>query len=212
MKYPPEHKRTTTQRLRRRAAEQVRGRGFDGVSVNSVMAAEGLTVGGFYAHFDSKEALLAEAVDAAFEDGARNLRRASGSDDEDGLAQVVAGYLSAVHRDNAERGCPVAALMGEIGRQPEAVRGAFQGRLEALIGRYAAALGTGDENAARDRATALLALLAGGVQLARAVADPERSDRILQACARAARELAGPGAGAGDHDDQNHDNREPDRS
>ena len=111
MRYDPDHKERTRARLLKVAAEQIRLRGPEGVSVAGIMKRLGLTHGGFYAHFDSKDALLAAAVRAMFEDAAR--RRAKSCGCVHTIDMYLDLYVSETHRDNPALGCPVAALMSE---------------------------------------------------------------------------------------------------
>ena len=158
------------------------------------MARAGLTHGGFYAHFQSRDALIAEALEALLEE--RRGQLVAGLDELRGearLAQVVGRYLNRHHRDNAEKGCPLPALGGELARADPELRARFERGLAALADEIVAPQ---DEDATADategaseRALATLALCAGGVMLSRAVGDGELSDRILRACRRFA--LAG---------------------
>lgn len=190
MKYPETHKEDVNKRLRNRAAAQFREKGIDGVSVKSVMEAEGMTVGGFYAHFDSKKALIIEALKAAFNNSDelfyQLLDRQS---DEDWLPTLLNLYLSEFHRDNVEHSCPISCMMGDIARQDEEVKRVFQQGMERMIERYSKRV-PGSEYAEADAlAIGLVALLAGGIQLSRAVADEEYSEEILRACVTTAKKL-----------------------
>jgi len=168
-----------------------RERGFDGIGVADIMKRAGLTHGGFYGHFASKDDLAAEMT-------ARVLRREGWMARLAGTANpsfddVVRGYLTPEHRDNAGRGCLFAALASDVQRRPRPVRRAFtegfRSRVEALRkllpGRSAAA--------ARQKALATMAGLVGALILSRAVDDPALSDEILEA---AAATLGRPGRGA----------------
>ena len=155
------------------AAEQFRAHGFDGIGVADLMKAAGLTHGGFYGNFASKDDLAAEAVTRAFTDTTDLLReRALASDDP--FATAVQIYLSAVHRDAPDTGCAVAALSQDAARSSRALRAAF----EAGIARY---LGLIEElgGVSRDTAMSIYAAMVGGLTLARTVLDPALSDAIL---------------------------------
>lgn len=207
MKYPKQHKQEVGTRLRRQAARQIRARGMDGVSVKSVMGAEGMTVGGFYAHFDSRRMLLVEALQAAFDETASRYARI----DEAGagplsLRAVFQAYLSKAHRDRIDTSCPLSSLMGDVVRQDASVKVVFQQGLERLIELYVERLPELDRDAAEALATGLFAMLAGGIQLSRAVADEALADRILRACIVSAEQLlkAGTGSDQGRRRSGNH--------
>lgn len=185
MKYPESHKQAVNRRLRSQAAAQFREKGVDAVSVKSVMAAEGMTVGGFYAHFDSKQALIIEALKSAFKDSdERFYKLLDQQSDEDWLPMLLKLYLSEMHRDNVEHACPVSCLMGDIARQDDEVKRVFQQGFEALIRRYAKRFSGSATKETEQLAIGLTALLAGGIQLSRAVADEDCSNEILQACVK----------------------------
>jgi TetR/AcrR family transcriptional repressor of nem operon len=151
------------------------------------MKGAGLTAGGFYAHFDSKEALLAETLAAGSPQTAQRL--SAGLDDVDGVAwmrEVVRRYLNRTHRDGVAEGCALPALAADVARQGSRARSAFEGYLQGIVdtlkGKAPSAPGLDPE----DRILATIALFAGGLMLARAVRDEALSDRILRACRRLA--------------------------
>jgi TetR/AcrR family transcriptional regulator, transcriptional repressor for nem operon len=179
MPWTDEHKERTRERIVQAAAAALRARGVDGVSIAEIMAEAGLTHGGFYAHFGSKDDLLRAALDAANGQTLDMLSGATQSTSPDQrIGAVVDAYLSPKHAAHPERGCPLAALGPELARAPGKVRHALslgvERRLEWLE-RFLPGNGHDDEEA-----TALLACMVGGLILARAVA-PERSDAVLDA-------------------------------
>ena len=184
MRYPATHKQHTRGRLLDAARRLFKLDGYRGVGVDAIMAAEGLTAGGFYAHFASKEALLAETFTPAL---ARTREVLLDPLEPDGgadwLRAAVHRYLSRAHRDDVAEGCPMPALGAEVARADDAVRVEFQHYFEALVGDCERKLGA-DPAAARDQVLATLALCVGGLLLARAVPEPALSDRILRACRR----------------------------
>lgn len=202
MRYAPDHKPATRARIVAAAGKVLLEQGLAGAGVHQVMARAGLTHGGFYAHFQSRDALIAEALEALLEE--RRGQLVAGLDELRGearLAQVVGRYLNRHHRDNAEEGCPLPALGGELARADAELRARFERGLAALADEIAApqdededaeaseGAGAGPGASLEERALATLALCAGGVMLSRAVGDGELSDRILRACRRFA--LAG---------------------
>ncbi len=192
MRYSDTHKEETRKRILAVASRQVRARGPDGVSVAEVMAEAGLTHGGFYAHFKSKDALIGAAIGAAFENRRvffQNLPKAD--DNAVFLERFVDSYVSAIHRDRPERGCPVATLSSDIPRQGEAARAAFDAGVKGLIQTIASRLNL---EAPEDRdalAGSLVTEMAGAVALARAVSDPQLSDRLLEQSRRSVKARMG---------------------
>ena len=163
------------QRIVDTAARLFRDRGFDGIGVDAIMKGAGLTHGGFYGHFVSKDALAAEAVTRALD---RNAARQGGLAS---LAETVSDYLSERHRADRANGCIVAALAADCGRQGPAVRKSLTAGVRAQIGRLATLLGRGTPAARRRRAIATYAGMVGALTLARAVDDPDLSREILSA-------------------------------
>jgi TetR/AcrR family transcriptional repressor of nem operon len=181
MRYSGTHKEETRKRILSVASRQVRARGPDGVSIPEIMAEAGLTHGGFYAHFKSKDALVAAAIEAAFENRRvvfRNLPEAA--DNAAFLERFVDSYISAIHRDRPERGCPIATLSSDIPRQGEAARAAFDAGVKGLIQTIASRLNVGAPEDRDALAGSLVTQMAGAVALARAVSDPDLSDRLLE--------------------------------
>lgn len=194
MRYGPGRKGQTRRRILSAAARRFRERGFAGAGVDDVMKSAGLTAGGFYAHFESKEALLAEAL--ASGPGHPGERLVAGLDAVEGEAfvrEVVRRYLSRAHRDDTGSGCALPALAAEVARQGPEARGAFETYLLGFVERLESRLPALPGLAPADRVLATAALAAGGIMLARAVNDPSLSERILRACRRlAVREAEAP--------------------
>jgi TetR/AcrR family transcriptional repressor of nem operon len=157
------------------AARMFREKGFDGVGVAAIMKGAGLTHGGFYGHFRSKNDLAAEAVAGAIE---RSSERQSRFTD---LRDLVSDYLSERHRANRADGCAIAALGGEMVRQGEDIRRGVTAHVRAQLDRFSQLLSGGTAASRRRRAIATLAGIIGALMLARAVEDPALSDEILTA-------------------------------
>lgn len=179
MRYSDSHKEETHARIVDSAAELLRGAGVNGIGVADLMRSVGLTHGGFYAHFDSKEALVAESVSTALERTIAHLRAAAEAAPKGGARQAVAAsYLSARHRDHAEKGCAAAALGADVARLGPATRGAFEARLEEMLAMLQETCGgRGDSRA---QAIVLFSTLVGALVLSRAVRSKALSDEILQ--------------------------------
>lgn len=180
MRYGSEHKEQTRARVLKEAAREIRAKGPGGIGVAGIMARAGLTHGGFYAHFKSKDALVAAALDTMFEDArARFERNAGDADPRAALRGYVDFYLSALHRDARDRGCPLPALSGDLARSDADMRILFGQGLDRLTARMAEKLrliGHADPDRG---AASLVAEMVGAVALARAVGDPAQSDAIL---------------------------------
>jgi TetR/AcrR family transcriptional repressor of nem operon len=180
VRYSNEHKAETRRRVLKEAAQEIRAKGPEGVAVAGVMARAGLTHGGFYAHFESKDAMIADAIGTMFEDARGRSDAIEQTDDpRAALKAYIDFYLSTAHRDRRERGCPLPTLSGDLARSGERQRERFGKGVEALTMRLARALdgiGVADPHA---EGSAMLAQLVGAVALSRAVADPAQSDAIL---------------------------------
>jgi TetR/AcrR family transcriptional repressor of nem operon len=163
------------ERILDEAARQIRRDGLESVSVGTLMSKVGLTHGGFYGHFESRAALLAEALERALLEGAAKAK-AQGAGAAQSLAELARSYLSRTHRDAPETGCAIAALVSDVGRADAGAREAMSEHIEAFVASVAEALG-GD----RERAMVAVSAMVGALALSRVVADPARSDAILAA-------------------------------
>lgn len=187
MRYDKGHKEESRLRIMTAAAGRFRKEGVDAVGVAAVMGDAGLTHGGFYAHFTSKEDLAAAALAQSLTETGARLKAAG---EAGGLAAIMEAYLSPAHRDRPETGCAVAALGGELARHPEPTRAALAAGVEGIVAILAAHMAGGDEAERNGRAMAVFAALVGTLQLARLVPDGDRSTRILAEGRRAALALA----------------------
>ncbi|MGJ4856882.1 TetR/AcrR family transcriptional regulator [Labrys sp. La1] len=195
MRYDKGHKDETHRHILETAALRLLRDGIDGTGIAPLMADAGLTHGGFYSHFASKDALVREAVTHTLTQRRGKLRRSAERAD-DPIEGLIRYYLRPIHRDTPGQGCAIAALSGEIARQSEKTRAAFTEELFGSIGVIADHLPGGDAEARRSTALAIMALLAGTLQLARVVPDPEQSNAILENGVEAALKLArGPAVG-----------------
>jgi AcrR family transcriptional regulator len=188
MRFEKGHKAATRQRIVETAARKFRKEGIAAVGIAGLMADAGLTHGGFYAHFESKEALVREAVGAALDETRARMDRAAEA--QAGIEGLIRRYLRPSHRDTPESGCAIAALAAEIARHDPATRAAFGARVEMFVTRLEGLLPalTGAER--RRTAVGILAVMLGALQLSRVVVDAEASDDILQSGVAAALRLA----------------------
>lgn len=157
--------------------------GIKPVSVANLMAEAGLTHGGFYAHFDSKDALVAEVIRHGLEESQRRMRDwgAHPADGDTPLGTIAGNYLSTAHRDAVGRGCPVPLLFAEIARGDAVARSAASVKISEIVALLAGYMTGGDAEETEAAAIAFLSTLVGGMLLARATNDARFSDRILEA-------------------------------
>jgi TetR/AcrR family transcriptional repressor of nem operon len=185
-----EQKRQSRERILGSASKLLSERGLNGAGVATIMSEAGLTHGGFYVHFDSRQDLVAQVLRRAAE-ATRGwfLRGLSGCDGLDWVRAAIGRYLTPRHRDSPASGCMVAGLGGDVAREDADVRRVFERELELLTDEFERRL-EGEVDGPEDRALALVALCAGGITLSRAVEDRRLSSRILRACqAMAERDL-----------------------
>jgi TetR/AcrR family transcriptional repressor of nem operon len=180
MRYDAEHKQKTRERVLVEAAKAIRAEGPHKIGVAAVMAKAGLTHGGFYAHFESKDDFIAAAIGQMFVEGRARLDKAmDGRSVEQGLAAYIDFYLSDAHRDTRSTGCPLPFLSADAPRLPEPSRERFAQGVAGLTTRLTSALdGLGHEHA-EEAAASMLSELVGAVSLARSEPDPSRSEAIL---------------------------------
>jgi TetR/AcrR family transcriptional repressor of nem operon len=180
MRYDADHKQKTRERVLKVAAKAIRAEGPHKIGVAAVMAEAGLTHGGFYAHFASKDDFVAAAVGQMFLEGRAKLDRAmEGRSPAQGLATYLDFYLSAAHRDTRTSGCPLPFLSADAPRLAAPSREQFAQGVAGLTARLAQVLTEMDRPDAEETAGSMLSEMVGAVSLARAEPDPVRSDAIL---------------------------------
>lgn len=178
MRYSLDQKAETHQHIVKAASTQFRKHGVNGIGVAQLMKSAGLTHGGFYAHFESKDALVAEAIDAAFDQTMDFLKDATSvASSRQRRQAVVQAYVNKKHRDNPGAGCAIAALGADVSRLDARTRKRFEARVAALVD----AIAGGDDEAARKDAIVTLAAMVGGMVLARSVRSEALSGEILDA-------------------------------
>jgi TetR/AcrR family transcriptional repressor of nem operon len=179
---PSRSKEATRERIVDVAARAIRCSGYHGTGVADIMKAAGLTHGGFYAHFPSRDALLAEAADRAGLESVQSLQNlAAGSSGPQALQAMIHGYLSKGHLENVEVGCHFASLATEMPRQVPEVRHAATRRLKEGIDLIARQFSDWGSQAAHERALVTMATMVGTMAMARAVDDPALSDALREA-------------------------------
>ena len=177
MRQSREEKAKTHDRILEIASARIREAGIEGPGVAEIMQAAGLTHGGFYKHFGSRDDLIAEAADRAFADGDRIVQEVTAGAQEPFVA-LVDWYVSTEHRDNPATGCPVAALGAGVRSGDHRVRRAYLRQVERYLADLQRLLGGGED--ARRRATVALSTLVGSIVLARAIDDEALSHEILR--------------------------------
>ena len=180
MRYAETHKDDTHKALLKAAAVQLREKGPDRLSVAGVMKAAGLTHGGFYAHFKSKDGLLNETLADVF---ARSKRRVEhlleGLPPKHALATYIDFYAGEKHRDDPANGCPVTALNSDMPRQSKRIRAAFEAGVKALVDMLAKRMEAAGIPDAEKLAPSILSAMAGAVALSRTISDRALSDEML---------------------------------
>ena len=182
MRYSREHKQETHAKIVKKAAVLLREKGAHGIGVSDLMKEAGLTHGGFYAHFDSREALVIEAFAHAMErstDRWRKLAEQTAPDKR--LATIVDSYLTTIHRDDPGHGCAIPTLGAEIARESPKTRKAFAAKLEQMIDMLAEQIPELPPKAARKQAMAAVATMMGTLVLARIAGNGDFSEEILAA-------------------------------
>jgi len=176
MRYEPEHKTRTRDRIVRTASRKLRAEGLSSPGVASVMKASGLTVGGFYKHFRSKDELLAEAIAQGFSESSEKIRSSlQNLPREDKWKEIVRWYLSTEHCDRPEIGCPVAALAPEIGRAKIGVRKRIVGLIKHWVEFMPGATATERER----NFFVIFSAMAGAVSIARILTEPADRQKLL---------------------------------
>lgn len=182
MRYEPEHKARTHRRIVKNAARRFRAEGLSGPGVATVMKASGLTVGGFYKHFRSKDELLVEAIEEGFlEHGEKVLVALQNLPPAERWKAIVRRYLSSEHCEHPELGCPIAALAPEIARAAPAVRKRIAALMKARRERVMQFM-PGSTAAERERSfNIIFPAMAGAMAVARILPDPAEREKILNA-------------------------------
>jgi TetR/AcrR family transcriptional regulator, transcriptional repressor for nem operon len=182
MRYGEDHKDRTRKRIVERASSGLRQKGVNGLSVVALMKLAGLTHGGFYSHFASRDALVEEAFATAMDKTvSRWIQLTSEVPADKRFDAIVGAYLSGRHRDDQAHGCVLPSLAADIGRSTKKARCTFEKKLQAMIEMVACQLPNKSPDAARQIATSAIATMMGSIVLARAVVNDRLSYDILEA-------------------------------
>ncbi len=177
MKVTREQAEANRERILDNAAQLFRERGFDGIGLNDLMQAAGLTRGGFYGHFESKDDLAAQATRRAMQTNREEWKQQT----DRSLAAWVRTYLSDAHRDHPGAGCSLVALAGDAARGGPAVKQVFAEGVESLLATLQGQMPAADAAAQREQALAMLSTLVGSLLLSRAVGDARLSRELRDA-------------------------------
>lgn len=192
MRYDEAHKQKTREKVLQAAARAIRAEGPERVGVAGIMAKAGLTHGGFYAHFESKDDLVAEAIEQMFVEGRQaHAAVTEGKPPAQALADYIDYYISKPHRDMPDAGCAMPTLVTDLPRLSDQAKQAFgkgYSGLIAWISRRLEELGHADPKGA---ASSVVSEMVGAVALARCIPDRERSDALLEASRKAIRARLG---------------------
>ena len=188
MRFEKGHKAATRRHLLEVASKCFRRDGVSAAGIAGIMGEAGLTNGAFYSHFASKEELVREALESAL--AGQQHRLEEGQQAGLDLERVIRSYLSVGHLEDPACGCPSAALLPEIARQPTPTRQTYEEGLRGYVSNLAALLPDADSDKACRRATAIFALMVGSLQFARAIPDIAQAEQILEGGVEAAMLLA----------------------
>ena len=187
MRYARDHKAATRDKILKGAVMRLKESGSGGIAIAELMKEAGLTHGGFYAHFKSRDALIEESFRQALDGIAQRWRARAGKVPAgEGLAAIVNGYLTREHRDDVTGGCALPSIGAELVRVNAKTRRIVTGRLEEAIDAVASQSTACPAKAAREQAIGTIATMVGSLLLARAAGDEELSAEILKAGRRKA--------------------------
>ena len=178
MRYGQDHKTATRQRIVEMAGRRLKLDGIDGSGIATLMKDAGLTNGAFYAHFTSKDDLVATTIAEQLREQRATL--AAAQPGRGGVEQFIRAYLSVQHRDSPGEGCPSAALLDEVGRSSDAVKRAYTDGIIGIVDDVVARLSPRDAESPRVKVLCLLAGMAGTLQLSRALVDRELAHAVLE--------------------------------
>lgn len=192
MRYDVEHKQRTHEKIVREAAKAIRQQGPDKVGIANLMARLGLTQGGFYAHFKSKNVLVAEAITHIFEERYEVFQNfMNDADPAEGLARYIDYYLSNRHRDRRDKGCPVVALNSDLTRMPAVAKKSFEAGMQHMTESLADIMKKLNKSRAKELATSILSEMVGAMVIARSVSNTNLSEQILETARTSIKERVG---------------------
>lgn len=180
MRYEPDHKQRTHQRIVAKASREFRSQGMNGPAVAKLMKASGLTVGGFYKHFRSKDDLVSEAVAASADEVATRVANwAQQGKPGEAWKEIVKRYLSIEHCEHPEMGCPMAALAPDISRTSPALRRKIQATMEAYKKKIVEFMPGANAAEKQTNFTLIFTAMVGAISLARTLPDKDEKETVL---------------------------------
>jgi len=192
MRYDTEHKQRTHEKIVREAAKAIRQQGPDKVGIASLMTRLGLTQGGFYAHFKSKNILIAEAITHIFDERNEAFQEIMKDvDPAEGLAKFIDRYLSTQHRDRRDKGCPVVALNSDLARMPAVAKKRFEAGMQRMTESLADIMKKLNKPHPHALATSILTEMVGAMAVARSVSNTNLSEQILETARASIKERVG---------------------
>ena len=181
MRYDTEHKQRTHDKVVKAAAHAIRSQGPDKIGVAGLMSKVGLTHGGFYAHFKSKDELIAEAITHMFDERYEAFQKCfQGVTEAEGLDKYIDLYLSTLHRDRRDKGCPLVSLSGDVARLPMGARKRFEAGMARLINAISELLETLGHPHSEALATSVISEMVGAVAMSRATPNVALADQFLE--------------------------------
>lgn len=190
MRYPSDQKAKAKKAILRAGAEELRIKGFNGIGVDGLAAAAGVTSGAFYSNFSNKEALLESVMEAFLGEPFVSSHAENPAEQRKLLREWLASYLSLYHRNNPGPGCVMPALSADVARADPAVRDAYQHKILELVRKIAGCLAGPESDRAR-RAWSIVSVMVGAVAIARAMPDEKEATRALNSALRTATSLVG---------------------
>jgi TetR/AcrR family transcriptional regulator, transcriptional repressor for nem operon len=181
MKVTRQQARENRARVLRLASRRFRERGFQGVSVADLMNEAGLTHGGFYKQFESKEDLISQACALGIRENLEGYKQLAAENKRNAVKSIAAGMLSALHRDVPAEGCVMAALGPDVSRADPSTRHEVTQGIKSILDWLSRLIPGNSEKRTREKAVATYATIVGAVMLARAVDEPKLSEEILKA-------------------------------
>lgn len=179
MRYPPDQKAKAREAILLAGAQTLRTSGYNGIGVDGLAAAAGVTSGAFYSNFSNKEELLESVIEACLGEPFIDPDSGTSSERRELLRQWIASYISAYHRENPAHGCVMPTLSADVARAGPPVREAYRRKMAELIQRMVKVL-DGDGPDGKRRAWSIVALMVGAIAISRAMPDGEDANRAIE--------------------------------
>ena len=178
-RYKKNHKEQAREAILLAAGRALKRSGYGGIGIDGLMSAAGVTSGAFYTHFKSKDSLLKDVLEQSSQNARERLKTLREKDPDGWLPAYVDFYLGPAHLVEFEDGCVLAALSGDVGRLSESVQAEYRQNLQAFTSAIAEGLSEGTEERRRKKARSLVAMMLGGLVIARGIADLAQASEYL---------------------------------